>query len=240
MKKILLAVGLMFASVCAFANIELDVNLYGTIAKGMATERYDEDATGKRLKLDFTQPFAFGFEDNVNFFFGSNASKFDAGLALVINCDFLNKIEYKPESGSKDSMTGTGCNVGFGIGPVFRITFANPFSLFIRPTLGFNLFVFESEDIKDSDGSTFKNTIAEFDLFKFDVNVGGRSWLLNVDGFHLGIDYGAIIGFGAGFGATGQKTSSSSSSGDGFAAGDVDFKLYLGCCMNFGDRGFDR
>ncbi|WP_027727879.1 hypothetical protein [Treponema sp. C6A8] len=240
MKKFFLAIGLMFASVCAFANIELDVNMYGTIAKAMATESTDDDAIGGKLKVNYTQPFAFGFEDNVNFFFGNKASKFDAGLALFINCDFFNKIEYKPESGEKDSMSGTGCNVGFGIGPVFRITFANPFSLFIRPTLGFNLFVFESEDYKNTDGSSFKRTIAEFDLFKFDVNVGGRSWLLNVDGFHLGIDYGAIIGLGAGFGGTGSKGSSSSSNTNAFAAGDVDFKLYLGCCMNFGDRGFDR
>ncbi|MBQ7752548.1 MAG: hypothetical protein IJR80_02690 [Treponema sp.] len=239
MKKLLIAAGLLLASTFAFANIELDVNMYGTLAKAMATENIDEDSAGKKLKTDITQPFAFGFEDNVTFYFGHRESKFDAGLSLFLNVDFFNKLETKPKDGDKTSISGSGCNIGFGIGPAFRITFANPFSLFIRPTLGFNLLVFESEDIKIGTSSV-KRTIAEFDLFRFDVNVGGCSWLLNVDGFHLGIDYGAIIGLGAGFGAYGTKGSGSSSSGDGFGAGTADFKIYLGCCMNFGDRGYDR
>ncbi len=239
MKKLLIAAGLLLASTFAFANIELDVNMYGTLAKAMATENIDEDSAGKKLKTDITQPFAFGFEDNVTFYFGHRESKFDAGLSLFLNVDFFNKLETKPKDGDKTSISGSGCNIGLGVGPAFRITFANPFSLFIRPTLGFNLFVFESEDIKIGTTSV-KRTIAEFDLFRFDVNVGGRSWLLNVDGFHLGIDYGAIIGLGAGFGAYGTKGSGSSSSGDGFGAGTADVKIYLGCCLNFGDRGYDR
>lgn len=238
MKKLLIAAGLLLASSFAFANIELDVNMYGTLAKAMATENIDEDSAGKKLKTDITQPFAFGFEDNVTFYFGHRESKFDAGLSLFLNLDFFNKAEVKT-NGNTSSFSGNGINLGLGVGPTFRITFANPFSLFIRPTLGFNLFVFESEDIKTGTTS-IKRTIAEFDLFRFDVNVGGRSWLLNVDGFHLGIDYGAIIGLGAGFGAFGTKGSGSSSSGDGFGAGTADVKIYLGCCLNFGDRGYDR
>lgn len=240
MKKLLIVAGLLLASTFAFANIELDVNMYGTLAKAMATENIDENSEGKKVKIDYTQPFAFGFEDNVTFYFGHRESKFDAGLSLFLNLDFFNKAEVKT-NGNTSSFSGSGINLGLGVGPAFRITFANPFSLFIRPTLGFNLFVFETEDIKDkTTGSSYKSTIAEFDLFRFDLNVGGRSWLLNVDGFHLGIDYGAIIGLGAGFGATGRKGSGSSSSGDGFGAGTADFKIYLGCCMNFGDRGYDR
>lgn len=240
MKKLLIVAGLLLASTFAFANIELDVNMYGTLAKAMATENIDENSEGKKVKIDYTQPFAFGFEDNVTFYFGHRESKFDAGLSLFLNLDFFNKAEVKT-NGNTSSFSGSGINLGLGVGPAFRITFANPFSLFIRPTLSFNLFVFETEDIKDkTTGSSYKSTIAEFDLFRFDLNVGGRSWLLNVDGFHLGIDYGAIIGLGAGFGATGRKGSGSSSSGDGFGAGTADFKIYLGCCMNFGDRGYDR
>lgn len=238
MKKLLIAAGLLLASTFAFANIELDINMYGTLAKAMATENIDEDSAGKKLKTDITQPFAFGFEDNVTFYFGHRESKFDAGLSLFLNLDFFNKAEVKT-NGNTTSFSGNGINLGLGVGPAFRITFANPFSLFIRPTLGFNLFVFESEDIKTGTTS-IKRTIAEFDLFRFDLNVGGRSWLLNVDGFHLGIDYGAIIGLGAGFGAFGTKGSGSSSSGDGFGAGTADVKIYLGCCLNFGDRGYDR
>lgn len=240
MKKLLIAAGLLLASTFAFANIELDINMYGTLAKVMATESFDEDSDGKRLKTDIKQPFAFGFEDNVTFYFGHRESKFDAGLSLLLNVDFFNKLEFKSNS-MTTSFSGTGVNVGLGVGPAFRITFANPFSLFIRPTLGFNLMVYESEEI-GSGKYAHKQTIAEFDLFRFDLNVGGRSWLLNVDGFHLGIDYGAILGFGAGFGSAGVKFSNSSisSTNTGFGAGSVDFKLYLGCCMNFGDRGYDR
>lgn len=236
MKKLLLAAGLMFASVFAFANIELDVNMYGTLGKMMTTETFD-NINGEKQKVDFSQPFAFGFEDNVSFFFGKRESKFDAGLSLFLDVDFFNKIESKPKNGDKTTTSGTGFNIGFGIGPAFRITFARPFSLFIRPTLGLNVFVFESEDIKLGTIS-YKHTVAEVDIFRFDVNVGGRSWILNVDGFHLGIDYGAIVGVGAGAGASGTKGSSSNK--DSFAAGEADFKIYVGCCMNFGDRGYDR
>ena len=57
MKKILLAVGLMFASVCAFANVEIDVNLYG-MGKALTFETTD------KVKGDINQSFAFGFEDD--------------------------------------------------------------------------------------------------------------------------------------------------------------------------------
>ena len=235
MKKILLAVGLMFASVCAFANVEIDVNLYG-MGKALTFETTD------KVKGDINQSFAFGFEDDFNFFFGSSASKFDAGLGFFINCDFFKKAELKVNGRSSADYEGNGFNMEFGIGPVFRITFANPFSLYIRPTLGFDFFYVESDDIKETTSSgrttTYKERIAEFDILKFDVNIGGRSWLLNVDGFHLGIDYGAILGFGGGFGAFSDTSSSSNS--DGFTSADVDFKIYVGLCMNFGDRGFDR
>lgn len=234
MKKILLAVGLMFASVCAFANIELDVSMYG-MGKALSVENLDNN-----VKADINPSFAFGFEDDINFYFGSKASKFDAGLGLFVNLDFFKKAELKAKDtpGTTIDYNGSGLNLGFGIGPVFRITFANPFSLYIRPTLGFNLFYAETDDIKYTDGSTYKNKIAEFDLFKFDLNIGGRSWLLNVDGFHLGIDYGMILGLGAGVGSLSSTLSNSTSTGLG--AGTADFKVYVGCCMNFGDRGVDR
>ena len=61
---------------------------------------------------------------------------------------------------------------------------------------------------------------------------------MNVDGFHLGIDYGMILGLDAGVGAF--SSTRSNYSGSGFASSAVDFKIYVGCCMNFGDRGFDR
>ena len=233
MKKLLVFLGLIFVGSFAFANIELDVNMY-VLGKSFSIKDNDDS----NLTADINQSAAFGFEDDINFYFGKNSSKFDAGLGLFINCDFFKKAEIK-EKGNTFDYEGTGINTGFGIGPVFRITFANPFSLYIRPTLGFNLFVIQTDELKDESYSdTYKNTIAEFDIFKFDLNIGGRSWLLNTDGFHLGIDYGISFGLGGGFGSF--TSTRKGYSGSSFSAGDGDFKVYVGCCMNFGDRGIDR
>ncbi|EID84840.1 hypothetical protein MSI_16230 [Treponema sp. JC4] len=232
MKKILLAVGLMFASVCAFANIELDENLYGNLGKTIAYKMYDvtDDNEGT-----LTAPFAFGSETDANFYFGSGAGKFDAGLGIYVNMDFFSKTEAK-FSGITNTVTGSGFNLGAGIGPVFRITFANPFSLYIRPALGFNLYYFEADN-------ETKQKFTEFDLFNINLNIGGRSWILNVDGFHLGIDYGFMVDLGAGFGtarSTYKTTYGTNEESQGFGAGAADFKIYAGLCLNFGDRGFDR
>ena len=232
MKKLLVFLGLIFVGTFAFANIELDVNMYG-MGKALSLKDNDDSNT----TWDVNQSFAFGFEDAINFYFGGNASKFDAGLGLFLNCDFFKKAEFKVKETTFD-YEGTGFNAGFGIGPVFRITFSNPFSLYIRPTLGFNLFVIQTDELKDYDNSTYKNTLAEFDIFKFDLNIGGRSWLLNTDGFHLGIDYGISFGLGGGFGSFTSTLSGARTTG--VSAGDADFKVYVGCCMNFGDRGIDR
>ena len=225
MKKLLLVVGLMFASVCAFANIELDANLYGNIAKSISYKLFDDIPNNEGT---ITSPFAFGSEVDASFYFGHRESKFDAGLAIFSNVDVFGNVEHKVSS-DKLSMTGSGYNWGFGIGPAFRITFANPFSLYIRPALGFNIFYFEEKDDP-------KRKIFDLNIFNFSVNVGGRSWLLNVDGFHLGIDYGMIFDLGAGLGSFAQG----SESGKSFGSGEADFKIYVGACLNFGDRGFDR
>lgn len=127
------------------------------------------------------------------------------------------------------SYAGTGVNVNLGIRPAFRYTPINSFSLFIRPAIGVNVHDF-----------WFTQSYVDYTMidanFLFDLNLGGRSWFFNIDGFHIGLAYGIDFNFGGGSGYI---------SGNNYRAFDYNnfyasMKIYLGLCLNFGDRGFDR
>lgn len=231
MKKLLITLGLLCSAAFAFANTEIDVNFYGTLFdKG--TLKTDDDKS-----LDFKQGFAFGGQDDFSFFYGERESKFDAGLSFYANYDFFSKAEIEDLS-----FEGSGFNFGMGIGPVFRITFGNPFSLFLRPTLGFKLGFLDVGDVL-----TYTNwKLVDFDFLVVGLNVGGRTWLLNTNGFHLGLSYGMILDFNGGFAGWAADYKDSygygytKSDSEGYTKTSVDMKLYLGVCFNFGDRGIDR
>ena len=93
--------------------------------------------------------------------------------------------------------------------------------MFLRPTLGFKL------------GLLDVGTFAEY------------TWLLNTNGFHLGLSYGMILDFNGGLAgwAADHKniyTGNTTSDSEGYGKTSVDMKIYLGLCLNFGDRGIDR
>lgn len=230
MKKLLVTFGLLCSAAFAFANTEIDVNLYGTLFES-GTLTTDDDK-----KYDIKQSFAFGGQDDFSFFFGDNAGIFDAGLGLYVNYDFFKKYEI-----DGISLEGDGFNFGMGIGPVFRLTFGNPFSLFLRPTLGFKLGLLDVGTFAEYTDYKF----VDFDFFIIGLNVGGRSWLLNTNGFHLGLSYGMILDFNGGLAgwAADHKniyTGNTTSDSEGYGKTSVDMKIYLGLCLNFGDRGIDR
>lgn len=225
MKKLLVFLGLIFVGTCAFANIELDVTLYGTPYQSRKAE-FDYDTIPESWKSqDWKSGFAFGSEDAVTFFFGDSPKQFEVGLGLLVDFDVFSKIEVKGES-----INCTGINLGFGIGPVFRYTFSDSFSLFARPSFVLGVTSFRATE-NNSAEITFTDATAVLDL-----NVGGRSWFVNADGFHFGLSYGAIVAAGAG---SGSRTGKNSDTLD-YKVNDVKFKLYVGVCFNFGDRGIDR
>lgn len=225
MKKLLFVLCLLFAGSGLFANIELDSYFYSTVFNlkslnsDFAETLFDETS--------LRQGLAFGEEDAVSIFFGDRASKFDFGLGFITSFDVYSNL-----SNSSEEYEGLGINLGLGMGPVLRYTFTDKFSLFTRPAFLMNAHYF---NFADNQISTNNIRIVDFSL-GVDWNIGGRSWLLNREGFHLGLAYGADFIFTAG---SGQFYNDGYSTND-YSLNTTAFKLYFGVCMNFGDRGVDR
>ena len=224
MKKAITIACLLFFSTLVFANVEIDSVMYGTFYNNKSLTITNSYMKGFYGTYDCEQVFAFGGQDEFSFFFSDDAKKFETGLGLFVNLDFLTQIyeEYY-------YYDGFGVNVDIGIGPVFRYTPMNNFSLYIRPAIGLNLYTFEFGDYD------FPLNYADVN-FLIDLNLGGRSWLVNVSGFHFGLSYGLDVNLGFGSGAA---------VADGYRAFDYEdvyfsSKIYFGLCFNFGDRGFDR
>ena len=218
MKKLLVFLGLIFVGTFAFANIELDTTLYGSPFNSRSIKLNGNTDTVK-------EGFGFGGEDSVAFYFGQKQTKFDLGLGIFVAFDLFNSFE----SDSK-SYDANGLNFAMGIGPAFRYSFSEKFSLFARPSLAMGITGFKRSKDNPND-----ETMTDFTAL-FDLNIGGRSWLLNMDGFHLGITYGGIFEVGGGTGVYSAKKMTNQD----FDVTSVGFKIYVGACFNFGDRGIDR
>ncbi len=227
MKKNLVFACLLFLGSALFANVELDSYFYGTVfnSKNITSDFADQLFS----KTSFRQGLDFGEEDAVSIFFGSRKHKLDFGLGFLANFDF-----YSGQKVDSTNYTGTGFNLGLGMGPVFRYTFCEKFSLFARPAFLMNAhsFVF-SDDQEITMLNDFRMT--DFSIGA-DLNVGARSWLINKEGFHLGLAYGGNFIFTGGAGNFYTQ---------GYSVKDyklttMAFKIYFGLCMNFGDRGIDR
>lgn len=224
MKKAITIACLLFFSTLVFANVEIDSVMYGSFFNNKSvtiTNSYMTDVYGTASQ---DQVFALGGQDDFAFFFSDDARKFEKGLGVFVNADLLTLIYQE-----NYFYNGIGINLDIGIGPVFRYTPMNLFSLYIRPAIGLNIYAFEITDFD------FPMTFSDVN-FLIDLNFGGRSWLVNVTGFHFGLSYGLDVNLGFGSGVIGA---------DGYRACDYEdgyfsSKIYFGLCFNFGDRGFDR
>lgn len=230
MKKLLVAAAVLLASSFAFANMELDLNLYGDVVDTSKLKNKDNSDD----EIDATQGFAFGIAQDFNFYYGSRASKFDAGLCIFTGFDFFTEAEF--ETAKYENAFGFNCLLG--LGPVFRYTFSDPFSLYVRPGLGF--------DVRMITGDLYNKKSAFVGMdFIFDTDVGGRWWFLNKTGMHMGLDFGMNFMLGSGTGAIATEFDdeyghSDSHTTDFDETNRFSYKIYAGLCFNFGDRGIDR
>lgn len=238
MKKLLVAAVVLLASSFAFANMELDLNLYGDVVDTSTLK--DKDSS---LEFDTTQGFAFGIAQDFNFYFGSRASKFDVGLCIFTGCDFFTETELSMSGAKYEIENAFGMNYFLGLGPVFRYTFSDPFSLYVRPGLGFDVRIIKGDlagDLAIRKDATFIGCD-----FIFDTDVGGRWWFLNKTGMHMGLDFGMDFMFGSGAGVFTIESNdeygfSNSHTTDFEESNRFSYKIYAGLCFNFGDRGIDR
>ena len=227
MKKNLVFACLLFLGSVLFANVELDSYFYGTVfnSKNMSSDFAEQLFD----KTTFKQGLAFGEEDAVSIFFGSKPHKFDLGIGFLANFDI-----YSAQKVGSKTYTGTGFNIGLGMGPVFRYTFCDKFSLFARPA-----FLMTAHSFVFSDDQEI-TTLNDFRMTDFsigaDLNIGARSWLLNKEGFHLGLAYGGNFIYTTGSGNFYTKGYSVKD----YKLNTIEYKIYFGLCMNFGDRGIDR
>ncbi len=226
MKKNLVFACLLFLGSALFANAELDSYFYGTVFNSKKLSSTYVDQTFE--ENTFRQGLAFGKEDAVSIFFGSKPNKLDLGLGFLSNFDV-----YSGLTNNSKEYKGTGFNIGLGMGPVFRYTFCDKFSLFARPAFLMNAHSFVFADKQFTENEDVR--ITDFSIGA-DLNIGARSWLINRDCFHLGLAYGGAFyyNFGSGNFYTGGHSVLD------YKLTTMAFKIYFGLCMNFGDRGIDR
>ena len=227
MKKLfsLLAVA-GFAVVSAFANVEIDLNMYGT--------PFSEYELENDVKLRQGNPA--GFESQFGFYFGSPTKWLDIGMSLSDGMDMgfsgvevgINDNFSKPD----DSVV---LDFYLTFGPAVRFNLGKMHSLYVSPgfgytfsAVGYNTYFinrYGDEDKESCSGS--------FGSFDFNFDLGYRFWLVNKTGFHFGFDVGYDL----------SVPLVATTFGD-FDKSDVNggqrHKIYFGVAFNFGDKSPDK
>ncbi|MCR5612848.1 hypothetical protein [Treponema sp.] len=235
MKKTLLAIAAVFAvSVStAFANVEMDLNYYMKPVRNFTVDN-------SVITTDYSVPSFFGLEDSFSFFFGKNASMFDAGLGFGFGFDVFSNPETSTMGYSKTTLEAAGFDMFLRIGPVFRFTFGKAFSLSATPGLTTNIFLL----IPKNSSNSANQEIGFGANVSFFTELAAKLWFVNSEsgGFHFGLNAGALCEWNI---AGSYSFASSTSSGD--AAGrsspvknGFDLKFFVGLAFNFGSRGVDR
>ena len=162
MKKLfsLLAVA-VFAVASAFANVEIDLNMYGT--------PFSEYELENDVKLRQGNPA--GFESQFGFYFGSPTKWLDIGMSLS-------------DSVVLDFYLTLGPAVRFNLGKMHSL-YVSPGFGYTFSAVGYNTYFinrYGDEDKESCSGS--------FGSFDFNFDLGYRFWLVNKTGFHFGFDVG--------------------------------------------------
>lgn len=242
-KLIVLAALVTIAATSAMANTEIDLNYYIT---PVISRNVNPDGGGKST---FTVPSFVGLEGNFNFMFGSNAGIFDMGLNMDTGVHAITgklKTTENPGGSSESNDPYAGVGVFLSLGPVFRFTFTNIFSLSLIPGLQAEFDVAGYE--KTEQGIKNGGGIMDFSVAA-SINAAAKLWFVNVTGYHMGLNLGVdldfpfagILGY---FDWKGDPSTSSYSytgeKGNGTYGGGMNFRIFAGIAFQFGDRAYDR
>lgn len=233
MKKLLSFVTvLVLAGSAIFANVEIRLNYFGIPEQALNLQ----DRKESDVKMKSSVSSSSGYETGFNFFFGKNASFFDAGLGLDFGAATIKALKITTDGNTLEENGMSGVNVYMNIGPTFRFTFGNIHSFVIAPSIGLDIVSLS----KNTSGVKIEY-ISAIPVLNF--NLGYRLWFLNKTGFHMGLSTAFDLGFalggyaGSSFTVKGYDTKETSY----FSVNSgITTRLSLGLVFNFGDRGVDR
>ena len=222
MKKHFLLTAIFFiAASTAFANVELCFNNYFIPSSTRTYRCPDGDVANAAYSLT-------GSETNLSIYFGREKKNLDVGINGAFGMEYFRVVSFD----WTDFSVKFAGELTASLGPIFRYTFSDIHSVSICPALQFNAgFLWDR----------ILNIYGQFD-FAFAVNAMYKCYFLNVDGFHLGLNLG--LGYSKPFSGafTGLSLSHDGvklqNSTDLISGHDI--RIYVGMCMNFGDRGRDR
>ena len=224
MKKLfgLLAVA-GFAVTSAFANVEMDLNMYGT--------PFSEYEIENDVKLRQGNPV--GFESQFGFYFGSPTKWLDIGMSLS---DGIDVGASGVEIGINDNFSKPDDSIVFDffftLGPAVRFNLGKMHSLYFSPGFGYNISVLGC-DINYIDEYRDNYKEGGFSSFDFNLDLGYRVWIVNKTGFHFGFDVGYDL-------SVPLETSSFGDFEEADVLGGQRHKIYFGVAFNFGDKSPDK
>lgn len=235
MKKSLLALAAVFAvgASAAFANVEMDLNYYMKPVRNFTV-----DNSG--ITTDYSVPSFFGLEDSFSFFFGKNASMFDAGLGFAFGFDVFSNPETSTMGYPKTTLEAAGFDMFLRIGPVFRFTFGKNFSLSATPGLTTNIFLLIPKNSSNNENKEigFGANLAFF------TELAAKLWFVNSEsgGFHFGLNAGALCewNLAGSYSFAAGRSNGGDAGRNATVKNGFDLKFFVGLAFNFGSRGVDR
>lgn len=220
-----------FAVTSAFANVEMDLNMYGT--------PFSEYKVENDMKLRQGNPV--GFESQFGFYFGSPVKWLDIGMSLS---DGIDVGASGVEIGINDNFSKLDDSIVFDffftLGPAVRFNLGKMHSLYFSPGFGYNISVLRCDidhiEHRDDYGYNYysnESFSGGFSSFDFNLDLGYRVWIVNKTGFHFGFDVGYDL-------SVPLETSSFGDFDKIDVLGGQRHKIYFGVAFNFGDKSPDK
>ena len=228
----------IFVGGIAFANVEMDVNVYLN-----PSHSYNIEEKSDYSSVSMKQSCAIGTEMQWGFFIGHPSKILDIGINFSYGTDLFRNMDIGNAHG--DGIIGV--NAHAALGPAFRLSPFDWFSVYISPSFKVNtaVHIFESSQRRNEYweelylGSGIVMITPEINL-----DLGARFWVVRASKFHFGLDVGVDLSWDipshiwhwnvidsdwAGY----QNLKENKYVNYGFGA-----NMYLGLCFNFGKTSY--
>ena len=216
----------------AFANVEMDLNLYSAPASTIKVKAQTDG-----FSAELNPKNAFGVETQFGFFFDAPKSFLDWGLGLSFGVDFNDKASASISGYDFDNFPlDFSFSTYLTLGPAFRFHVGDRHSFLVSPGLMCN---FQNMWCDDFSWLGFYTG--------FNLDLGYRFWIVNKTGYHFGFNVGIDTTFPFnGYAYTSRLFPEYESHTSRHLDHDFDIKggnstkIYFGLCFNFGDKAPDK